>query len=180
MKKAAKYIETRTMNRIISAILTALALIFGVFLPREEAVAQTAKDLVGTWTLVSVTLEQDSKKIDMYGANPQGQLIFAPIGRFSIVETRSDVPKFASNNREAGTSEENKAAVQGSIALFGTYSVSETDKVVTYHIEGCTFPNWRGADQKRLFKLSGDELTLSNPTPSTGSGNALVVWRRVK
>jgi len=30
------------MNRIISSVLTALALIFGVFLPREEAVAQTA------------------------------------------------------------------------------------------------------------------------------------------
>ena len=31
-------------------------LIFGVFLPREEAVAQT-KTVVGTWTLVSVTLQ---------------------------------------------------------------------------------------------------------------------------
>jgi hypothetical protein len=35
------------MNRIISAVLTASALIFGVFLPREESTAQTtAKDLV--------------------------------------------------------------------------------------------------------------------------------------
>ena len=166
------------MNRIISAVLIASALIFGVFLLTEEAVAKTAKELVGTWTLVSITLEQDGKKTDMYGANPQGQLIYDPNGRFSLVLIRSDVPKFASNNRTAGTPEENKAAVQGSIAYFGTYSVSETDKVVTYHLEGSTFPNWRGADQKRLFKLSGDELTLSNPTPSTGSGRAWSVWRR--
>jgi hypothetical protein len=34
--------------------------------------------------------------------------------------TRSDVPKFASDSRNTGTSEENKAAVQGSIAYFGT------------------------------------------------------------
>ena len=47
------------MNRIISSVL-ASALIFGVFLPREEAVAQSAKDLVGTWTLVSLTVEQDA------------------------------------------------------------------------------------------------------------------------
>jgi hypothetical protein len=53
------------MNRTISAVVTASALIFGVFPPREEAVAQTAKDLVGTWTPVSVTLEQDGKKADM-------------------------------------------------------------------------------------------------------------------
>ena len=57
------------------------------------------------WDLVSVTLEQAGKKIDMYGANPQGQAIFAPNGRFSIMFIRSDVPKFASTNREAGTAE---------------------------------------------------------------------------
>jgi Lipocalin-like domain len=143
------------MNRIISAVITASALIFVVFLPRDEAVAQTAKDLVGTWTLVSITLEQDGKKTDMYGANPQGQLIFDPNGRFTTIFLRSDVPKFASGNRETGTPEENKAAVQGGIAYFGTYSVSETDKIITYHLEGSTFPNWRGVDQKRIFKLRG-------------------------
>ena len=168
------------MNRFILPVITASALIFGVFLPREEAVAQTAKDLVGTWTLVSLTLEKDGQKTDMYGPNPQGQAIFDPNGRFSLMVIRSDVPKFASTNREAGTPEENKAVVQGSIAYFGTYSVSETDKLVTYHLEGSTFPNWRGADQKRLFKISGDELTLSNATPSTGSGNARAVWKRAK
>jgi hypothetical protein len=156
------------MNRIISSVLIASALIFGLFLPREKAVAQTAKELVGMWTLVSVTLEQDGKKIDMYGANPQGQAIFAPNGRFSIMFIRSDVPKFASTNREVGTPEENKAAVQGSIAYFGTYSVSETDKAIIYHIEGSTFPNWRDVDQKRFF------------TPSTGSGIGYAVWQRVK
>jgi hypothetical protein len=44
---------------------------------------------------------------------------------------RPDVPKFASTNREAETPAENKAALQGSLGYFGTYSVSETDKVIT-------------------------------------------------
>ena len=162
-------------TRLVVPLVGLLAISFAV-----PTFAQQAKDLVGTWTLVSVTLEKDGKKTDMYGANPQGQLMYDADGRFSLMLVRSDVPKFASTNREAGTPEENKAAVQGSIAYFGTYSVSETDKVVTYHLEGSTFPNWRGADQKRLFKLSGDELTLSNPTPSTGSGTAFAVWRRAK
>jgi len=142
--------------------------------------AQQANDLVSTWTLVSVTLEKDGKKTDMYGANPQGQLFFTPNGRFAAFFLRSDVPKFASGNRETGTPEENKAAVQGGIAYFGTYSVSETDNVITYHLEGSTFPNWRDVDQKRLFKLSGDELTLTNLAPSTGSGTGYSVWKRVK
>ena len=41
-----------------------------VFLPREEAVAQTAKDLVGAWVFVSSTLERDGKKSDYWGSNP--------------------------------------------------------------------------------------------------------------
>ena len=140
----------------------------------------TPKELVGTRTLVSITLEYDGKKMDFFGANPQGQLTFDPNGRFSVVITRSDVPKFASNSRDAGTSEENKTAMEGSIAYFGTYSVSEADTVIRYHIDGSTYPNWQGTDQERFFKLSGDELTLTNFTTSIGAGNAYSVWKAVK
>jgi hypothetical protein len=37
---------------------------------------------------------------------------------------RADLPKFAANNRNVGTPEENKAIVQGSFAYFGTYTVT--------------------------------------------------------
>src|SRR5262249_52921942 len=40
----------------------------------------------------------------------------------ATLAVRSDLPKFASNNRDMGTPEENKAVVQGSITYFGTYS----------------------------------------------------------
>lgn len=149
-------------------------------MPKEVAAQTTAKDLVGTWTLVSVTLEQDGNKSDLFGPNPQGQVTFDSNGRMSLIINRSDLPKFASNNRHAGTPEENKAVVQGSIAYFGTYSVSETDKTVATHIEGGTFPNWIGTDQKRLFTISGDELKWTTPTTSLGSGTALDVWKRAK
>jgi Lipocalin-like domain len=72
-------------------------MIFGVFLPREESAAQTtAKDLVRTWTLVSKTIEQDGKKTDLFGPNPQGQETRAANGHVSVIITRSDLPKFAS------------------------------------------------------------------------------------
>ena len=63
------------MNRFCLPIVTASALIFGFILPKELAAQTAAKDLEGTWTLVSITLEQDGKKTDFYGPNPQGQLI---------------------------------------------------------------------------------------------------------
>ena len=117
------------MNRIISSVIISAALIFGVFLPREEALAQAAKDLVGTWTLVSVSFERpDSSKGDMFGPNPLGILLIDGAGRVAYQEMRSDLPKFASNNRLEGTAEGNKAVVQGCICAFGTYSVDAAAK----------------------------------------------------
>ena len=171
------------MNRFILPVITASMLIFGVFLPREEAAAQTAKDLVGTWTLVSLTLEKDGQKTDFYGPNPKGQRTYDADGHFSEIIARADLPKFASNNRQAGTPEENKAVVQGSLAFFGTYSVSETDKTYTQHVESCTFPNWNGTERKYSFDISGDELNvtvISAPSTGTGTGTAHAVWKRAK
>jgi hypothetical protein len=73
--------------------------------------------------------EQDGKKTDLFGPNPQGQETRAANGQISVISIRSDLPKFVSNNRPAGTPEENKAVVQGSIAYFGMSSVNETDIV---------------------------------------------------
>jgi hypothetical protein len=163
-------------------ILLALAgLTAGLIIP---AFAQTtAKDLVGTWTLVSITLEKDGKKIDFYGPNPQGQLMYDANGHFSVIITRSDLPKFASNNREAGTPEENEAIVHGSLAYFGTYSVSETDKIITSHVESSTFPNFNGIERKTSFNISGDELSttvVSGPLTTIGTGKSHLVWKRAK
>jgi hypothetical protein len=133
----------------------ASALIYGIFLARQKAVAERATDLVGTWVLVSSTLERGGMKTDYFGPNPQGQLMFGPDGHFSAIFTRSDLPKFDSNNRQAGTPEENKAVVQGSIAVFGMYSVNGTDDIITFHIEGSTFPNWNGTAQNELSKFPG-------------------------
>jgi len=78
--------------------------------------------------------------------------------------TRSGLPKFPSNNRQAGAPEENKAVVQGALPT----SVSKTDKTFTVQIEGTTFANWIGTDQKRPFTISGDELKWTTPPTSLG------------
>jgi hypothetical protein len=164
----------------IRSVVALVGLAISVAVP---TFAQQANDIVGTWTLVSITLEKDGKKTDFYGPNPQGQLIYDATGHFSVIITRSDLPKFASDNRVAGTPEENKAIVQGSLASFGTYSVNETDKTYTQHVESCTFPNWNGTDQKYSFDISGGELSIqvvSGPLTSIGTGTAYVVWKRAK
>jgi Lipocalin-like domain len=150
----------------------------GLALLPGNAVAQSAKDLVGTWTKVSdVTVRQDGSKFDSFGPNGKGLAIYDSNGHFAIVNVNPEVPKFASNNRLTGTPEENKAAVLGSVALFGSYSVA--DKVILYKIEGSTYPNFTGADQKRtVIAFTGDDIKWTF-SPSPGE-TVEVGWKRVK
>ena len=138
------------------------------------------KELVGTWTIVSITLEKDGKTTDLYGPNPQGRRMIDADGHFSYIVTRADLPKFASNNRAAGTPEENKAVVQGSIAFFGTLTVNEAEKTYTTHTEVCTLPNWVGLDRKVSYAIQGDELDATTSGSSAGEGIVRVVYKRIK
>ena len=85
--------------------------------------------------------------------------MFDQAGHYSLQSMRADLPKFASNNKNTGTDAENKAVVQGINTIFGTYTVNEEDRSVTVHIIGGSFPNWAGADQKRIIAIVGDTLT---------------------
>ena len=157
--------------------------VFGLALLSANAVAQqkTLKEqLVGTWLMVSnTTTRADGTKTDTFGPTPKAIAIYGSDGRFAIVSTRSGIPNFASNNRATGSTDENKAVVQGSIGYFGTYSVNEADKQLTSDVEGSTFPNWVGTAQKRIIAFSGDELTQSSSSGSAG-GAIEIKWRRAK
>jgi hypothetical protein len=163
------------MTRIITLATAALSV--GLLLP-GPAIAQTAKDLAGTWTNVAnVNIRQDGSRVDVFGPKGTGLAIFDSNGRFAIVNINPETPKFASNNRAQGTPEENKAAVLGGIALYGTYSVA--DKVINFKVEGSTYPNWTGTEQKRnVSAYSADQFTWS--LPASIGGTAEVTWKRLK
>ena len=163
------------MTRIITLATAALGV--GLVLP-GPAIAQTAKDLAGTWTNVAnVNIRQDGSRVDVFGPKGTGLAIFDNNGRFAIVNINPETPKFSSNNRAQGTPEENKAAVLGGIALYGTYSVA--DKVINFKVEGSTYPNWTGTEQKRnVSAYTADQFTWS--LPASIGGTAEVTWKRLK
>jgi hypothetical protein len=170
--------------RIASAAVLAAGLMFGgtaAALAQQKSGAMQ-KQLVGTWMLVSAeNTHSDGKKSYPFGEKPNGMAIYTANGRFMIVNTTPGTPKFASNSRLSGTAEENKAVVNSSIALFGTYSVNDADKVMSQRIEGSTYPNWVGQDQKRTINsLSNDQLVFTNPAASAGGATTLLTWKRVK
>lgn len=134
----------------------------------NAALAQPARtmreQLVGTWNLVIAEITAaDGKKTLPFGDKPKGQIIFTADGHFSQVHVSSGLPRIASNNRLAGTDADNKAIVQGTLSLFGTYSVDEEKKTLTFNIVASTFPNQEGASQTRTIdKLTADEFVNTN------------------
>jgi lipocalin-like protein len=157
-----------------------LALIGLVFAFRPVQAQATQKQIIGAWSVVSVVVtDVNGKTFEPYGPHAQGQFIFTADGHFSVNITRPGRPKFASNNRMAGTPEENKEAFSGSLGFFGTYAINPGGEV-TMRVIGCSFPNWEGAEQKRTVQIVGAEMKLIDPHPSSGSGTAVVMLRRAK
>jgi len=158
-------------------------LVFSVAPPGGNAVAQPdslKEQLVGAWRYVSATtVGPDGNREAMFGSNPQGLAIFDRNGAYALLVTRSDLPKFASNNRMTGTAEEYRSIAQGSIAHFGLYTVDEAAKTITFRVETSSFPNWNGIEQKRPFSLQGDELRWTTPGAS-GGGTGEIVLKRVR
>jgi hypothetical protein len=166
-------------NTFRLALLAALASQAAMF-SCSIALAQSGSDVVGTWTLVSSVTEKDGTRTDQFGSGAKGMLTFDADGHFMLTIIGPDLPKFASNNRAGGTSEENKAVVSKSIAMIGTYSVNSADKTLILKVDSATFPNWNGTEQKRLLSsTSKDELKYVTPTASSG-GVGTVTWKRAR
>jgi hypothetical protein len=163
----------------IAAAMLALALSAG-------AAAQPANSLrdqiVGTWNfVVAEVTAPDGKKSFPFGETPKGILIFTADGRFAQIHVASDVPRIASNNRLTGTPEEYADIMRRSLSVFGTYTVDEARKTVTYNIVSASFPNWEGEAQTRVIdKLTADEFVNTNTGVAGGRGSASNLYRRVK
>jgi len=164
----------------LAFVVAAMAALAGSGLALAQQKGATAKELLGEWNLVSIENEKGEKSRS-FGENPRGLFIFGPNGRYALQIFRPDLPKFASNNRLTGTPEENMAVVQGTLAHFGTYKVDEKAGSFTIKPEGSSYPNWTGVEQPaRTFEISGDNLKIVNPSPSTGSSVSYLMFKRIK
>ena len=160
------------MNKL-SGVTLAIALSVPGFVFGQSLKEQ----VVGTWRLVSIYNEVNGVKTNLYGEKPLGLLMLDKSGNVMTMISQPDIPKFATANRLKGTDAEYRAVVQGMIAGFGTYTV-EGDTVNIKTIVS-SYPNRSGTTEKRIYKISGDELTTVNPTAASG-GTAYSKYVRVR
>lgn len=138
-------------------------------------------NIIGTWTLESAMLNSRQDKIPILGASPHGLLMFTEGLYFSVMVSNPEIPAFASGDRLSGSDEENRAVVQNSLALFGTYEVDSEGDFLRQHILSSSFPNWTGLDRGRdQLRLRRREDTLLETMPVGDGATVELVWRRIE
>ena len=166
------------LTRIAVAVLT-LGIVTSAAVAQQKSLRE---QIVGTWQFIVAEISAaDGKKSFPFGETPKGLLVFTSDGHFSQIHVASDVPKIASGNRLTGTPEEYAAIMRRSLSVFGTYTVDEAKKTVTFKIVSSTFPNWEGeAQERKIDKLTADEFVNTNPNVAGGRGSASNFYKRVK
>ena len=162
------------------AIISSILMLGASQVWTQQTAGISEKQLFGTWTLVSWESQTKDgiKEPTMEGTNLKGQLMF-DANRFSL-QVISEYPKLVSKDRMKTTPEENKAVAHGVLSLFGTYSVSEADKVLTFRVERSSFSNQSGENLKRVItSLTADELIYTTPARLAGGSNTFV-WKKAK
>ena len=138
--------------------------------------------IAGTFLLIAVdNILPDGSRVHLYGDAPQGLLMLDTMGHYALQIFSQGRPKFAAGDKSKGTDAENREAVKGSNAHFGTYNIDIPTHSIIFNIEHASFPNWEGTRQKRPFTLVGDILKYTVPVPTTGgTATGEVEWKRVE
>lgn len=167
--------------RMYSRLITTTLLVTGLA-PASAGMAAGVSHrfpLAGTWTLQAAdALHPDGSRSRDYGEAPKGLLMIDAQGHYSLQIFRSDRPRFAAGAKADGSADEYRAAVMGSSTHYGTLDIDATRHLLVFHIEGASFPNWEGQQQRRSFELRGDLLSYRVPARPNGDV-PISVWRRI-
>jgi hypothetical protein len=140
------------------------------------------EQFIGTWKLVSHEHRQSDGQLSYpFGRDTIGIAMLDADGHYSAQIMRPNLPVFASGDRLKGTPAEIESAFEGSFAYFGTYEVNQKERTLTLHVEGSSFPNWIGTEQKRFFKFSGNRMTLTTQPILMGGKQVtgVLTWERM-
>jgi hypothetical protein len=141
----------------------------------------TSQILVGSWRLISSEgHSSDGGIVRDQGESPAGRAMFDAGGRMSLHLTRPNRKNWVSGDFLRPTRDEGLDTARDYFGYFGSYSVDEDAKVVTFHVAGAAYPNYVGTDQKRFYTIEGNRLILRTPPERAGGADVtyFVTWER--
>jgi hypothetical protein len=165
------------MNLIHRRGLGASAALATMLLATTATAAEPS--LAGTWALTAADrMAPDGSRSRDYGAHPKGRLIIDGQGRYSLQIFSGERLRVASGDKATATPDELASAAMGSSTHYGTVAVDTAAHVLVFRIEGASFPNWEGTEQRRKYVLTADSLSYQVPTPRADGSVPISAWRR--
>ena len=162
----------------IPLVVALVSMAIGFTVPAFAQQQKSLKELiVGTWLLDSVYDQtQDGEKHNPWGDGVKGQAIFTSDGNYSWQMMSANRPKADTSPREP---------VGQVVAHWGTYTVDDAAKTLTFKLERCTFPQWDGGvGTDNIACPTDDELqiVLTKPmqVPKLGPILPHIYWKRAK
>ncbi len=138
---------------------------------------------IGTWHLVAVNFYNANGDVQkFYGQDPHGYIYYDAQGRMSVQIMQRDRPHLPRHHQAEHALEDYQAILRGYVAYFGTYSVDETARTMTHHVQGSLLPDWVGTDLVRNYEFRNNNNLLILSTPfSHLRGDDLrgdIIWER--
>lgn len=140
------------------------------------------EQFIGVWRLVSYEYRTEEGEIRTpFGENPKGVIMYDATGFMSVQIMSAERVTFSTEDLFVASEAEVRSAFEGLNTYYGPFTVDETTKTVTHHLEGASMPNREGAQQKRQYEFEGNRLTL-RATPRLLKGEVLtgvLIWERI-
>jgi len=115
--------------------------------------------LVGTWQLVSCTLEGSDGSISYpFGRDAIGYMMYLPDGYMGWGMMEAHRAPFASPEPLDGTDQEKIAAYGTYFSYFGRYILQGGH--IRFPVLVSLFPNWTNTEQERFIVLTGERLHI--------------------
>jgi Lipocalin-like domain len=115
------------------------------------------RPLVGSWRLLSTvaTFIDTGERVETFGPNPDGRMVFTPDGRIMFLIMRSD--------RQSPTTDSERASLFGNmISYTGFVQMDGPGRFITT-VDVSLIPTEVGTEKPRFFTVDGDRLVIRLP-----------------
>jgi hypothetical protein len=132
----------------------------------------SAPSIVGSWRLVSWTVEDGRAQCADEEGGGTGQIMYSRDGHMSAQLGCAGLSTEKVESMDA--SEAIGLMTRRHFSYYGTYSVDETERTVTHHVLGSSAESWVGTDRVRRFEFEGPDRIALSTTEFAGR----LVWER--
>jgi hypothetical protein len=161
----------RRILTLFAMMALAMALLPGNVVAQQRSLKE---QLIGTWTLIEAAdVYENGRKVNDWGPTVKGAASFDADGRFIWVIVGAEITTASSSPR---------VATRMVVAYYGSYTVDEAKKTITYTTEGGTNSSLDGFVRTAALIVNGNEMTQNSASVSTPRGKIApqTIFRRGK